>query len=159
MRQIIILSLFIFLCIHLSANENIYTFSLPDYKITYKENDTLKYTIVSSTKGVHPNEEGVPDLPLYTEKIILNTNEEIYFEIINIIYKDSLINEILPTLKNNKGTKREISDKSKIYTFNSFFPEQIIEYSHQFKIDSSYCTIFKIRPFQYNPITKKFKNN
>ncbi|MBK8805988.1 MAG: hypothetical protein IPO21_04795 [Bacteroidales bacterium] len=67
MRQIIILSLFIFLCIHLSANENIYTFSLPDYKITYKRKH-LKIHNSSIYKGVHPNEEGVPDLPLYTEK-------------------------------------------------------------------------------------------
>ena len=137
-------------------SEQIYPFKSPDYRIETTEDGFHKIIMERYFSYGVP---GYPDVPSKIYQIAmppdidLNSIEVEYHERGRISLGDYQIKE-LPPMATWVDGERIIGEKADIYSKDSYYPENIIEYLGISQMRKWQIVNIKHTPFQYNPITK-----
>jgi agmatine/peptidylarginine deiminase len=113
------------------------------------------YHITMPKEGI-TQDKGLPQLPVYNRSIIIDNTALMAVEIYDVQYEDME----LPVAPSKGVITRNIDPATvpytfdKTYTFNSFFPSEIVTLSEPYIMRDFRGIVVRSTPFAYNPVTK-----
>ncbi len=171
MKKIILLLLLSMMAILLSAKEiNILSlsedkiileFNVGDYQLGKTQlNNELYDEITPSFKAIYENVPGAPKLPYLSKAVGLPVDGEIRYKILDSKTSIKRNVNLVPIKKaelRNDSFDYVFYKEDKIYSKNSFYPDEYVTLSKSMFVRDRKFTSFFIHPFAYNPQTKELK--
>ncbi|MCP4580152.1 MAG: hypothetical protein GY839_00935 [candidate division Zixibacteria bacterium] len=105
-------------------------------------------------------EEGMPDLPLYSDFVIIPDQAGVRINIISADYETIFDVEVMPTQPmevEGKDDPIPFTKNSDAYSRNEFYPANIVEVSEPSIFKDFRVVQSIVHPFQYNPATKELR--
>lgn len=136
------------------------TFSIDEFTFTDRDvkGEDMKGIEIPGT--FLPNDEGYPDLPGQSNRIMIPQGAEATVTIKNAVVETYQNIEISPAPRIPLDTERgdlEYTKNMQVYSKNAFYPENPVQISENRKIRGVDVVMLGITPFQYNPVTKELK--
>ncbi len=129
----------------------------PFVNITLNANDHIDF---SKNFAITTMESGAPQLPVFSESVIIPSKGEVELAYEFDSYQDFPNVNITPSKGN---IKRNVNPSDVPYTFgevystNAFYPSQPVELSDPFVIRQTRGVTVRVYPYQYNPVTKTLR--
>lgn len=155
-----------------AQNENRTNFDVNpvDYKILSSGNSFVeieyspKYTSeIEFLNGVHnPNQFGKPDIGSRFFPVITPGKTNNRIEILDVKYEDINNFDVKPVPEPKRSNNKleilpEYKYNDEVYSLNSFFPKQNVEFIQDGIFRNKYVGIAQINPVQYNPLLKNIR--
>ena len=106
------------------------------------------------------NEDGMPDLPLYSEGIIIPDQSGVRVNIISAEFETIEDVDIAPTQPSQIEGSDELIPFTKnedFYSSNEFYPSELISVTEPAIFKDFRCVTVIVHPVQYNPVTRELR--
>ncbi len=137
------------------GNETIISFQLSEYEIKSEVINGEECNYVSVPELCYVHEKGYPQLPRFSESIIISNNAAMGLEIVDIQFKELKVNKIAPS----KGTIYRSQNPADVpYTFGEiyskdvWFPEAAASLGTPYIMRDIRGIVVRFQPFQYNAV-------
>ena len=140
-----------------TSEETIISFNFNDYSFKTVTTPRGEASVLVAEKMSAIMDKGAPDLPKYTESIIIPDLANMEVKVLSSDYTEVANVDIAPS----KGNfTRDIDPESvpytygKAYTKNAFYPGQLAGLNAPYIMRDFRGQALQVFPFQYNPVTK-----
>lgn len=143
-----------------SESETILTFNFDKFKLQNVETPEGVEQIVVAENTSAIMIKGMPDLPKFTESLIIPDLANMKIEILFSKYKDFSNINIAPSKGNFDRTilpKDVPFEYSRVYTEDIFFPKDLAKLDSPYIIRDFRGAALQVNPFQYNPVRKTLR--
>ncbi|MGD9202761.1 MAG: C25 family peptidase propeptide domain-containing protein, partial [Chitinispirillia bacterium] len=130
-------------------------FEIPHYEIGSKIIDGKRYNSIIDRSEPSTNDKGFPEVPYYTQSIIIGDNSVSDIEVINIEFTEIKISRLVPSrgqIKRNQDPNTIPFTLGKIYTQNIWYPEKNVTITEPFIFRDVRGVTVTFNPFQYNAV-------
>ena len=137
-----------------SGSETILHFKLNSYKLNEDKNGKFSISANNMTPVLTL---GAPDLPKFSQSIIVSYLYEMKCEIISSKYTEINNIDIIPSkgaLKQSEKNKIGTVEYRKEYLKNTFYPFAAVELKEPYILRDFRAQVVQFFPFSYNPLTK-----
>jgi hypothetical protein len=149
--------------VHLIEDKNdciVLKFELPKYSVNDVIVNGKKCQSVTAPGASYLSEKGAPQLPRFTQSIILPDNVAMGLEIIDFSYREIIVNKIVPSrgaIYCNQDPVNIPYVFGDVYGKNVWYPKMIASLSKPFILRDIRGAVVYFYPFQYNPVQGKIK--
>ena len=149
--------------VHLIENRSdciVLKFELPDYSVNDVIVNGKKCQSVAAPGAAYLSEKGVPQLPKFSQSIIIPGNTAVGLEIVDISCREISVDKIVPSkgvIYRNQNPANIPYVFGELYNRNAWYPKELVSLSKPFIIRDIRGAVVYFYPVQYNPIQGKIK--
>ncbi len=131
------------------------TFSLPQFKIKNVSVNSKTCSYISMPDAAYLNEKGFPQLPKFSQSIIIPDNAAMDIDVVSIRYKEIPVETILPAkgvIYRNQNPAKVPYEFGAVYNEDVWYPAKPVTLSEPYILRDIRGIVIHFQPFQYNAV-------